>query len=161
MNTDVSNYMFGSILSISRGDAVLSAVLSVCVLLMFILFYPRIFAVTFDETFSKATGTRAELYNMLIALLTAVTVVLGMRMMGALLISSLIIFPPLSAMRVCRTFRSVVLCSAVTAVVCFAAGMAASYGWELPSGPAVVVVNILAFGAFSLAGRLKRKSIIH
>lgn len=154
MNTDVSNYMFGSILSLSRSDAVLSVVLSVCVLLLFVLFYPRIFAVTFDETFARATGTRAELFNMLIALLTAVTVVLGMRMMGALLISSLIIFPPLSSMRVCRTFRSVVLCSAVTAVCCFILGMAASYGWELPSGPAVVVVNIAAFGGFSLAGRV-------
>ena len=160
MNTDVSNYMFGSILSLSRSDAVLSVVLSVCVLLLFILFYPRIFAVTFDETFARATGTKANLFNMLIALLTAITVVLGMRMMGALLISSLIIFPPLSAMRVCRTFRSVVLCSAVTAVACFILGMAASYGWELPSGPAVVAVNIVAFGAFSLAGHLKGRKII-
>ena len=160
MNTDVSNYMFGSILSLSRSDAVLSVVLSVCVLLLFVLFYPRIFAVTFDETFARATGTKANLFNMLIALLTAITVVLGMRMMGALLISSLIIFPPLSAMRVCRTFRSVVLCSAVTAVACFILGMAASYGWELPSGPAVVAVNIVAFGAFSLAGHLKGRKII-
>lgn len=156
MNTDVSNYMFGSILSLSGADARLSVVLSAAVLILFVLFYPRIFAVTFDETFAKATGTRANLYNMLIALLTAITVVLGMRMMGALLISSLIIFPPLSAMRVCKNFKAVVLTSAVTAVLCFVFGMMASYAWELPSGPAVVAVNILAFGGFSLAGKMKK-----
>jgi ABC-type Mn2+/Zn2+ transport system permease subunit len=155
MNTDVSNYMFGSILSLSTADARFSAVLSAAVLALFILFYPRIFAVTFDETFARATGTRTGVYNMLIAVLTAVTVVLGMRMMGALLISSLIIFPPLSAMRVCRTFKSVVICSAVDSVACFAAGMLCSYALELPTGPAVVAVNMLAFGAFALAGRLK------
>jgi zinc transport system permease protein len=155
MNTDVSNYMFGSILSLSTADARFSAVLSAAVLALFILFYPRIFAVTFDETFARATGTRTGVYNMLIAVLTAVTVVLGMRMMGALLISSLIIFPPLSAMRVCRTFKSVVICSAVDSVACFAAGMLCSYAFELPTGPAVVAVNMLAFGAFALAGRLK------
>ena len=92
MNTEVSSYMFGSVLSLSRGDAVLSVILSIAVLLAFTLLYPRIFAVTFDETFSRATGVRTDEYNTLIAVLTAVTVVLGMRMMGALLISSLIIF---------------------------------------------------------------------
>ena len=93
MNTEVSSYLFGSILSLSRGDAVLSVILSLAVLALFLLFYPRLFAVTFDETFARATGTRADLYNTLLAVLTAVTVVIGMRMMGALLISSLIIFP--------------------------------------------------------------------
>ena len=157
MNTDVSNYMFGSILSLSHADAVLSIVLSAVVLLMFVLLYSRIFAVTFDETFARATGTRAEGYNLLLAILTAVTVVLGMRMMGALLISSLMIFPALSAMRVFRSFRSVTVCSAVLAVCCFAAGMTASYALETPSGASVVAVNILAFGAFALAGRLLRR----
>lgn len=94
MNTDVSSYMFGSVLSLSSGDAILSVILSLAVLGLFILFYPRLFAVTFDESFSRATGTRTELYNTLLAVLTAITVVLGMRMMGALLISSLIISPP-------------------------------------------------------------------
>jgi zinc transport system permease protein len=92
MNTEVSSYMFGSVLSLSRSDAVLSVILSAAVLALFIAFYPRIFAVTFDEDFSRATGTKTELFNTLIAVLTAVTVVLGMRMMGALLISSLIIY---------------------------------------------------------------------
>ena len=121
MNTEVSSYLFGSVLSLSRGDAVFSVLLSLAVIALFALFYPRIypriFAVTFDESFSRATGTRTELFNTLLAVLTAITVVLGMRMMGALLISSLIIFPALSAMRICRSFKAVVLVSACISVL--------------------------------------------
>lgn len=157
VNTNVSNYMFGSILTISGSDAVLSVILCAAVLVVFTLFYPRIFAVTFDETFARATGTKAEGYNMLLAILTAITVVLGMRMMGALLISSLIIFPALSAMRVFRSFRSVTVCSAVLSVVCFTLGMTLSYTLETPSGASVVAVNIIAFALFALAGRLLRR----
>ena len=157
VNTNVSNYMFGSILTISGSDAVLSVILCAAVLVVFTLFYPRIFAVTFDETFARATGTKAEGYNMLLAILTAITVVLGMRMMGALLISSLIIFPALSAMRVFRSFRSVTVCSAVLSVVCFTLGMTLSYVLETPSGASVVAVNIIAFALFALAGRLLRR----
>ncbi len=156
MNTEVSSYMFGSILSLSRSDAILSALLSAAVLVLFIAFYPRLFAVTFDETFAKATGTRAELYNTLLAVLTAVTVVLGMRMMGALLISSLIIFPALSAMRVCRSFKAVVLCAAAISVVCFVAGVIASYFLETPTGASIVVANLLSFGICGLAGKGKQ-----
>ena len=152
MNTEVSSYMFGSVLSLSRGDAVLSVLLSVCVLVLFVLFYPRLFAVTFDETFTKATGTRAERYNTLLALLTAVTVVLGMRMMGALLISSLIIFPALSAMRVCKSFKGVILCAACISVGCFLVGLVASYLLETPTGASIVLANLLLFGIFSLLG---------
>lgn len=158
MNTDVSNYMFGSILSLSRADAVLSIILSAAVLLMFVLLYPRIFAVTFDETFARATGTKTQLINSVIAVLTAVTVVIGMRMMGALLISSLIIFPALTAMRLCRSFKAVVICSAVVSVLCFMIGMAASYAFELPSGAAVVIVNLIAFSSFSFAALLKKRA---
>ena len=100
MNTDVYNYMFGSILSLSASDATLSIVLSVVVLVLFVIFYPRLFAVTFDESFSRATGIHTRAYNAALATLASVTVVLGMRMMGALLISSLIIFPVLTSMRV-------------------------------------------------------------
>ena len=157
MTSDVNNYLFGSMLAMSEGDVTLSLILGAAVLTLFLVFYRRIFAVTFDETFARATGTRAEGYNLLLAILTAVTVVLGMRMMGALLISSLMIFPALSAMRVFRSFRSVTVCSAVLAVCCFAAGMTASYALETPSGASVVAVNILAFGAFALAGRLLRR----
>ena len=155
MNTEVSSYMFGSILSLSRSDAVLSVILSVAVLALFILFYPRIFAVTFDETFSRATGTKTEVYNTLLAVLTAVTVVLGMRMMGALLISSLIIFPALSAMRVCKSFRGVVLCAALISVICFVTGVTVSYFLETPTGASVVVTDLIAYGVFSLLGTKK------
>ena len=153
MNTEVSSYMFGSVLSLSRSDAILSVVLSVAVLVLFVLFYPRIFAVTFDESFARATGTKAELYNTLLAVLTAVTVVLGMRMMGALLISSLIIFPALSAMRVCRSFKTVVLTAAVISVACFVMGLIASYFLETPTGASIVVADLLVFGLFSLIGK--------
>ena len=155
MNTEVSSYMFGSVLSLSRSDAVLSVILSVAVLALFILFYPRIFAVTFDETFSRATGTKTEVFNTLLAVLTAVTVVLGMRMMGALLISSLIIFPALSAMRVCKSFRGVVLCAALISVICFVTGVTVSYFLETPTGASVVVTDLIAYGVFSLLGTKK------
>ena len=153
MNTEVSSYMFGSVLSLSRSDAILSVLLSAAVLILFIAFYPRIFAVTFDETFGKATGTNTELYNTLIAVLTAVTVVLGMRMMGALLISSLIIFPALSAMRLCKSFRAVVLTAAVISVVCFIVGLTASYFLEIPTGAGIVLADLLAFGVAWLIGK--------
>ncbi len=153
MNTEVSSYLFGSILSLSRGDAVLSVILSLAVIALFVLLYPRLFAVTFDETFARATGTRADLYNTLLAVLTAVTVVLGMRMMGALLISSLIIFPALGAMKLCRSFRSVILCAAVISVVCFLFGMIASYVFETPSGASVVAADLIAFAFCSLFER--------
>ena len=150
MNTDVNNYMFGSILAMSDEDVLLSVILSVVVLVLFVLYYNRIFAVTFDETFARATGVHAETYNMLLAFLTAVTTVLGMRMMGALLISSLLIFPALTSMRLCRTFRSVVLCSAILSVVCFLIGMALSFVVSSPACATVVVVNLAAFLIFSL-----------
>ena len=109
MNTDVYNYMLGSILAMSGEDVQFSILLSVAVLILYLFFYNKIFAITFDETFARATGVRANLYNTLIAVLTAVTIVLGMRMMGALLISSLIIFPALTSMRVVKTFKGVIL----------------------------------------------------
>ena len=154
MNTDVNNYMFGSILAMSDEDVVLSVVLSIVVLILFVLYYNRIFAVTFDETFAKATGVRAEVYNMLLAFLTAITTVLGMRMMGALLISSLI-FPALPSMRLCHTFQSVVICSAVLSVVCFLLGMSLSFFLSSPAGATVVIVNLLAFLIFSAIARIR------
>ena len=155
MNSDLNSYMFGSILAMSKSDVVLSAVLSVIVLVLYLFFYDKIFAVTFDTVFARATGNRTGLYNMLLALLTAVTVVLGMRMMGALLISSLIIFPALTAMRVCRSFKSVTLCAAAVSVVCFFVGLCASYLLSTAAGATVVVANILAFLIFAAVGRLR------
>lgn len=155
MNTEVSNYLFGSILVMSNADVLLSVILSIIVLVLYILFYNRIFAVTFDETFAKATGVKSNLYNLLLAVLTAVTVVLGMRMMGALLISSLIIFPSLSAMRVCKRFLSVVLTSAVLSVGCFIVGLVLSFWFEFPTGASVVLVNLLVFIVMFVIGKIK------
>lgn len=156
LNADVHNYLFGSILAMSESDVVLSISLSVLVLLLFIVFYHRLFAVTFDESFARATGTRCSIYNMLLALLTAITIVVGMRIMGAMLISSLVIFPALTSMRVCRSFRGVILCSAVISVLCFFLGMFASYVFSTPAGASVVVVNLAAFLLFSLVGKCRR-----
>ena len=113
MTTDVDNYMFGSVLAMTGTDVILSVVLSIAVLVLFVLFYHKLFAVTFDESFSRATGLQVEVYNSLLAILTALTIVLGMRMMGAMLISSLVIFPALTAMRLFKSFRGVIVCSAV------------------------------------------------
>lgn len=150
MNIDIYNYMFGSILTMSNADVALSVVLSIAVFALYIVFYNEIFAVTFDESFSKATGTKVSGYNMLIAALTAVTIVIGMRMMGALLISSLIIFPAVTSMRVCKSYRSVILTSAAISVLCFFSGLLVSVRFEAPTGASVVCLNIFAFGVFSL-----------
>ena len=133
MNTDINSYLFGSILAMTLNDVLLSVVLSAVVIVLFVLFYNKIFAVTFDETFSNATGIRANVYNMLIAILTAITIVLGMRMMGALLISSLIIFPALTSMRVCKHFKTVVIVSAVISIICFLLGLIISYFFSTPT----------------------------
>jgi zinc transport system permease protein len=148
MNTDVCNYMFGSILAMSKGDVYLSIALSITVLVLFVFFYHKIFAITFDESFAKAGGVKTGTYNMLIALLTALTIVLGMRMMGAMLISSLIIFPALSAMRVFKRFKTVTVCSAIIAVTCFSIGLVISYLYATPAGASVVLMNIIVFLIF-------------
>ena len=149
MTTDVSSYMFGSILAMSRTDVSLSVILSVVVLGLFLICYNKIFAVTFDENFARATGVNVSWYNVLIAILTAITIVLGMRMMGAMLISSLIIFPALTSMRLFKSFRGVVLSSGVLGVVCFCIGMVMSYRFSTPAGASVVVVNLAAFLLFT------------
>ena len=155
MNTDVCNYMFGSILAMSSSDFSLSIVLAIAVLTLYVLFCNRIFAVTFDETFAGATGVNVRLYNMVIAILTAVTVVLGMRMMGTLLISSLIVFPSLTAMRVTRKFKVTVILSAILAVFCFMTGLVFSYLHAVPTGACIVVTNIILFLLFFIAEKVK------
>ena len=159
INTDISNYMFGSVLAISKSDVSLSVALSLAVLALYVLFYNKIFAVTFDEPFAKATGVRADFYNMLIAVLTAVTIVLGMRMIGALLISSLIIFPAMSSMRLFKCFRNVVICSAAISVVCFLAGLMVSYEYSAPTGASVVIINIAVFAVFCAIDFIRGGSI--
>jgi len=152
MNVDVMNYMFGSILAMSKEDVTLSLILSAIVLVIYVLFYNKIFAVTFDENFAKATGTKTGIYNMLIAFLTAITIVLGMRLMGSMLISSLIIFPSLSAMRIFKSFRSVVIVSALISIFSFIIGIVISYLYGSPAGASVVTVNIVVFIVFSAVG---------
>ena len=160
LSTDVCSYMFGSILAMSKDDVIFSVVLSVVVLIMFGFCYHRIFAVTFDESFSKATGVKVGMYNTLISIFTAVTVVLGIKMMGAMLISSLIIFPALTSMRVFKSFLSVTICSAILAVINFTAGLLCSYAFSIPAGASVVVANLCMFIIFCIIGNLaflKRK----
>lgn len=156
MNMEVYNYMFGSILSVSKEDARLSVILSIAVLFLFVIFYNRIFAITFDETFAKATGTKVKYYNMIIAFLTAITIVLGMRMMGAMLISSLIIFPALTSMQVFKKFLSVVISSALLSVGCFLAGMIFSYVYGTPSGASVVCANMIMFLIFTIIQKIRQ-----
>ena len=156
MTTDVDSYMFGSVLAMSWGDVALSAALCAAVLALFVLFYHRIFAITFDENFSRATGLRVGRYNTLLAILTALTIVLGMRMMGAMLISSLIIFPALTAMRLFRSFRGVILSAAVTSVVCFCAGLTISFVYSTPVGATVVAANLALFLAACVLRLLRR-----
>jgi zinc transport system permease protein len=154
MNTDVCNYMFGSILALSKADARLSIILSIAVIILFTVCYLQIFAITFDETFAKATGIKTGIYNSALAVCTALTVVLGMRMMGALLISSLIIFPAMSAMRIFKRFSTVTIASVIISVVCFITGMILSYKFNIPSGAGVVCVNIVFFALSFCIGKL-------
>ena len=156
MTTDVDNYMFGSVLAMSKADVALSVVLCLAVLVLFILFYHKLFAVTFDESFSRATGLKVERYNTLLAILTALTIVLGMRMMGAMLISSLVIFPALTAMRLFRSFRGVVVCAAATSVACFCLGLTISFAFSTPVGATVVAADLAVFLASCLIGLLRR-----
>ena len=148
MNTDVCNYMFGSILAISPSDMRLSVVLSVVVLFLYIFFYPRIFAVTFDENFAKASGTNTRFYNMVLALLTSITIVLGMRMMGTLLISSLIVFPSITAMRVCKNFLATIILASILSLFGFFVGMTLSFLYRIPTGASIVVIDIVLFFLF-------------
>jgi zinc transport system permease protein len=157
---DISSYLFGSILAISQEDVYISCALCILVIVLFLCFYHKIFMVTFDENFARAVGIKAGLINMLIAFLTAITIVLGMRIMGAMLISSLIVFPALTAMRLFKTYFSVVLVSVIVALVCFFCGMAVSFYAALPSGAVIVVVNIAAFLIFSLIALVKKHAKI-
>lgn len=154
MNTEIYSYMFGSILALGKEDVYLSIGLSIVVISLFIIFYNKIFSVTFDESFAKATGTNIKFYNMLIALLTALTIVIGMRIMGTMLISSLIIFPALTSMRVFKSFKGVVLSSAAISLICFTVGIIASFEFSTPTGASIVIINILAFAAFYIFGKI-------
>lgn len=156
LSGDVCTTLFGStsILTLSKTEVLVSAVLSVIVVIIFILFYNKIFAVTFDENFARATGIKAGAYNLLIAVVIAVVIVLAMNLVGSLLISALVIFPAISAMRVFKSFRSVTICSAVLSVICALAGIIISVITGTPVGSTIVAVDIAAFVIFTLAGKI-------
>ena len=149
---DVCSTLFGSssILTLTSRDVIRCAVLSAAVLSVYVIFYNRIFAVTFDENFAKATGINTDAYNLMIAVITAVIIVMAMNLVGSLLISALIIFPALSAMRVFRSFRSVLICSAVISVICTSLGIIASILLSTPVGATIVTADIAAFLLFCL-----------
>lgn len=154
VNIDVNSYMFGSILSLQEEDVILSVISSFVVIILYVLFYKRIFAVTFDESFSKATGIKTGIYNGLIAILTAVVIVVGMRLMGALLISGLIIFPSLSAMRICKSYRGVTVFSAAISVICFIIGLFITFYLPVPTGACIVITNLAAFIICTIIGKI-------
>ncbi len=155
---DVCSTLFGStsILTLSVSDVWLCVGLAILVILTFVIFYHKIFAVTFDEEFARTTGTNVRAYNILIAVVTAVVIVLAMNLVGALLISALIIFPALSAMRVFKSFRAVMASAAVISVLCSVLGILASVIYGTPVGSTIVAADIVVFAAFSLAGRLRK-----
>jgi zinc transport system permease protein len=155
-NTDICNSLFGSasIITLTDKDLVLSIVLSVAVIVLFALSYHKLFAITFDENFSKATGIKVNLYNILLAVLTAVTVVVGMRMMGAIMISALVVFPALSAMRVCKSFKWVVIVSAIISIVTFVVGFFLACRMSFQTGATVVSVQVATFAIFAIIGAI-------
>ena len=156
---DVCTTLFGgtSILTLKSLEVWLSIGLSVVVVVFFVLFYHKIFAVTFDENFAAATGANTRLYNLLIAVIIAVVIVLAMKLVGSLLISALIVFPALSAMRVFRSFRAVSICAALISVLCAAAGILLAAVFGTPVGSTIVVANIAVFGLFTLAGLVRSR----
>ncbi len=156
MNTDVYSYMFGSILAVTKTDVVLSFILCFAILSIFVLCYNRIFSVTFDEDFSSATGTKTKPFNTLFALLTAATIVVGMRVMGTMLISGLIIFPAVSSMRLFDSFKKVTVCAGIISVCAFVIGMIASYIFSyIPAGAGVVLSNLIILIICSLIEKIK------
>ena len=156
LSGDVCTTLFGStsILTLTKSEVWLCTILSIAVIIAFVLFYNKIFAVTFDEAFAQAVGTHASAYNLVIAIIIAIIIVLAMNLVGSLLISALVIFPALSAMRIFKSFKSVTICSAVISVICSVSGLLISIIAGTPVGSTIVAVDILAFIICSLAGKV-------
>ena len=155
---DVCTSLFGStsILTLTKTEVIVCITMSLVVISLYIIFYNKIFAITFDETFSKATGVNTERYNLFIAIIIAIIIVLGMNLVGSLLISALIVFPALSAMRLMKTFRAVVICSAVMSIICALLGILSSILLSTPVGSTIVLVNIILFILSSIIGKVIR-----
>jgi zinc transport system permease protein len=145
VNIDINSYMFGSILAVTKSDVFISVLISIIVIISYFFFYHKIFAITFDEDFAKAIGVKVNIYKMLLAISTALTIVIGMRIVGTLLISSLIIFPALTSMRVCKTFKSVVVLSTFISIISFSIGFSLSFVHNIPVGASIVLVNVCFF----------------
>ena len=160
LSGDVCTTLFGatSILTLNALKVWLCAVLSVLVIAVFLLFYHKIFSVTFDEDFSTATGVNAKIYNLVLAIIIAVVIVLAMNLVGALLISALVIFPALSAMRVFKSFKAVTVCSVILSVFCTVLGILISIATDTPVGSTIVTVDIVCFFAFCFAGIIARRA---
>lgn len=158
-NVDLNSYLFGSIYAVSQNDMYLSICLSLAVIILYFVFYNKMFAVTFDENFARATGANATGYNMVMACLTAVTIVVGMRLVGSLLISSLIIFPPLTSMRIYKTFKKVIISSSIVGVVCVVVGIILSFILDVPASACIVLTNLAAYVIFALIGSMKKKML--
>lgn len=159
LSGDVCSTLFGStsILTLTESEVSFSIILSLAVVLMFMLFYNKIFAITFDEDFARATGIKADFYNLLIAVIVAVVIVLAMNLVGSLLISALIIFPALSAMRVFKSFKSVTICSVIVSIICALSGMIISILAGTPVGSTIVAADMLTFGAFYIFEKISRR----
>lgn len=158
-NTDINNFLFGSLLAVGRKDALFSVILSLIVLLAYVLLYPRLFAITFDEVFARSQGLHADRYTMLLAVLSALTIVLGMRMLGSLLISALIIFPCLTSMRVFKTYKAVTISSGIISVLCFFTGITVSYLKGTPVGASIVTIHLAVFLLFAAIGALRERGV--
>lgn len=150
MTTDVNNYMFGSILSMSKQDCIVGIVACVIMLALYICFYNRMFAVTFDEPFATATGIKSDKYRAVLSVMTALIIVIGLRLVGAMLISGLLIFPALSAMRIAKSYKGVTIAAGVISLLCFMAGVIISFIFALPTGASIIVVNLIVFIGCSL-----------
>ena len=159
VNTDINNYLFGSILSISNSDLIFSIILSIIVIILYLLCYNQIFALTFDETFAKSIGVKTEVYNIIFACLCSVVVVLGMRLMGSLLISSLIIFPTISAMQIAKNFKGVVILAVIVSLINFVVGLTLSYFLSTPTGATIVIFNLVTLIIFKIFNLIRRNKI--
>lgn len=160
LSGDVCTTLFGStsILTLTQGEVIISTILAIGVVIAFIFLYQKLFDITFDEDFARAVGTKVDFYNLVIAAVIAIIIVLGMRLVGALLISALVIFPALSAMRVFKTFLSVTICSVIISVTCALLGLVISICAGTPVGSTIVAADALVFAGFSAAGAALRRS---
>lgn len=159
INIDIYNYLFGSILAISQMDAIISVIACITILILFLLFYNKLFAVTFDEQFAKATGMKTSFYNFLLSILTSVIIVIGMKLMGSLLISSLIIFPSITSMLIFKKFKQVCISASIISLICFIIGIFVSYWCATPTGASIVMANLILLIIVSIIRNIYLKNI--